>query len=191
MRRGVRVDFPGSKRAANVRRRPMEECRFAPGEGREAAANRANMGRSSPIVVTGEVTCHAGGRGFESRRSRPYLQGFRTSQRSASCSHPAYIPHQFTTRWPLGADSTPLLPRVSIPDRDVRTASTQASDRADRSGRCDREPRRAEADSPLLRSRGGRWRSRLHASSRALDSPVEPSGSAEFRTRRLAKCPRT
>ena len=48
----------------------MEECGFAPGGGRETAANRANMRRSSPIVVTAEVTCHAGGRGFESRRSR-------------------------------------------------------------------------------------------------------------------------
>jgi hypothetical protein len=35
---------------------------------------------------------HAGGRGFESRRSRSYLQGF-----CAGCAHisfhPAYIPH--------------------------------------------------------------------------------------------------
>jgi hypothetical protein len=32
--------------------------------------NRAIARRSSPIVVTREVACHAGGRGFESRRSR-------------------------------------------------------------------------------------------------------------------------
>ena len=48
----------------------MEECGFASGAGLETAANVANAGRSSPIVVTVNVTCHAGGRGFESRRSR-------------------------------------------------------------------------------------------------------------------------
>ena len=38
--------------------------------------------------------CHAGGRGFESRRSRLYLQGFRWRPRAAQFSHPALIPRQ-------------------------------------------------------------------------------------------------
>jgi hypothetical protein len=35
--------------------------------------NRAIARQPSPIVVTGEPGCHAGGRGFESRRSRSLL----------------------------------------------------------------------------------------------------------------------
>jgi hypothetical protein len=39
-------------------------------EGQQTGMNRAIARRSSPIVVSMEQACHAGGRGFESRRSR-------------------------------------------------------------------------------------------------------------------------
>jgi hypothetical protein len=42
-------------------------------------AKRLDQRRCSTDVVAPNSACHAGGRGFESRRSRIYLQGFRAS----------------------------------------------------------------------------------------------------------------
>jgi hypothetical protein len=65
-----RESLAGSKRAANVRNGSAQPC--------EAAHSRANGPhvQSDPVpsvvhLATLELACHAGGRGFESRRSRP------------------------------------------------------------------------------------------------------------------------
>jgi hypothetical protein len=44
--------------------------------------------------------CHAGGRGFESRRSRLYLQGFCVGRVPPDLPHPALIPHSHDTTAP-------------------------------------------------------------------------------------------
>ena len=56
----------GSKRSkSSLRNRPQISV-----DGPQARMNSAIARRSSPIVVSPEQACHAGGRGFESRRSR-------------------------------------------------------------------------------------------------------------------------
>ena len=56
----------GSKRSkSSLRNRAQISC-----ERPETRINRAIARQSSPIVVSVEQACHAGGRGFESRRSR-------------------------------------------------------------------------------------------------------------------------
>jgi hypothetical protein len=40
------------------------------------------------------AACHTGGRGFESRRSRLYLQEFRASRGRPAFAHPALIPRE-------------------------------------------------------------------------------------------------
>jgi hypothetical protein len=69
--KGTRTgDARGSKRAANVRNRLRSTTRNRSSKGPKGRMNRATARRSSPRVVTLELACHAGGRGFESRRSR-------------------------------------------------------------------------------------------------------------------------
>jgi hypothetical protein len=60
--------LPGSRRAANARAYPI--IRESDGQSAQTRMNRAIARQSSPIVVSVEQACHAGGRGFESRRSR-------------------------------------------------------------------------------------------------------------------------
>ncbi|MEO8290136.1 MAG: hypothetical protein ABI649_03970, partial [Gaiellaceae bacterium] len=57
---------PGSKRAANVRKRPHGGMRDCGARRPRSRMNRAIARQSSPIVVSVEQACHAGGRGFES-----------------------------------------------------------------------------------------------------------------------------
>jgi len=56
----------GSKRAKSTLRNRAQIS----AEGPLNRMNRAIARQSSPIVVSVEQACHAGGRGFESRRSR-------------------------------------------------------------------------------------------------------------------------
>src|SRR5919201_2198401 len=70
----------GSKRAANIAPRIAQPCAASAGDPEEAHE------QSDPVcsvvhLATLEVACHAGGRGFESRRSRLYLQAFLRSLR--------------------------------------------------------------------------------------------------------------
>jgi hypothetical protein len=61
--------------------------------GPQPRMNRAITRQSSPIVVSVEQACHAGGRGFESRRSRRQLCGL--SAFSARC-HAPLVPQNVT-----------------------------------------------------------------------------------------------
>jgi len=61
---------PGSRRAANVRNRAYAIVHKSGVREPQSRMNRAIARPSSPIVVFVEQACHAGGRGFESRRSR-------------------------------------------------------------------------------------------------------------------------
>jgi hypothetical protein len=62
--------FPGSRRAANARNRTYAIMRKSGARSPQGRINRAITRPSSSIVVSLEQACHAGGRGFESRRSR-------------------------------------------------------------------------------------------------------------------------
>jgi hypothetical protein len=66
----------GSRRAANARNRTYAIVHKSGARSPQSRINRAIACPSSPIVVSVEQACHAGGRGFESRRSRftKYLQ---------------------------------------------------------------------------------------------------------------------
>jgi hypothetical protein len=66
----VAEGLSGSKRAANVRRQPHGGMRDCDTRRPRSRMNRAIPRQSSSTVVTLEPGCHAGGRGFESRRSR-------------------------------------------------------------------------------------------------------------------------
>jgi hypothetical protein len=60
----------GSRRAANARNRAYAILHKSGARSPQGRINRAIARQSSPIVVLAEQACHAGGRGFESRRSR-------------------------------------------------------------------------------------------------------------------------
>ncbi|MEO5575579.1 MAG: hypothetical protein ABIR67_05785 [Gaiellaceae bacterium] len=60
----------GSRRAANVRNRAYAIVHKSGARSPQGCINRAIACPSSPIVVSVEQACHAGGRGFDSRRSR-------------------------------------------------------------------------------------------------------------------------
>jgi hypothetical protein len=59
-------------------------------------ANEAVQRSSSPSVVVPDSACHAGGRGFESRRSRksPCKSAPSSRRRPPASLHPAQIPHE-------------------------------------------------------------------------------------------------
>ena len=67
--------FSGSRRAANAEIEPAQSCM---NQRRRPAArvNRAIARQSSPIVVSMEQACHAGGRGFDAR----HIQFYRPSE---------------------------------------------------------------------------------------------------------------
>src|SRR6266511_6200492 len=60
----------GSRRAANAQNRAYAIVHKPDVRGPQSRINRAIARQSSPIVASLEQACHAGGRGFESRRSR-------------------------------------------------------------------------------------------------------------------------
>jgi hypothetical protein len=62
--------FSGSRRAANARNRVYAIVHNSNVKGPQRRMHRAIARQSSPIVASLEHACHAGGRGFESRRSR-------------------------------------------------------------------------------------------------------------------------
>jgi hypothetical protein len=62
--------FSGSRRAANARNRAYAIVLKSDAGSPQSRINRAIARQSSPIVAFVEHACHAGGRGFESRRSR-------------------------------------------------------------------------------------------------------------------------
>jgi hypothetical protein len=80
----------GSKRAANVGNRLRSTMRSHIKRRPESRMNRAIARPSSPIVVTVEPACHAGGRGFESRsfgrRRLQFPPQTRRTRASASAS---------------------------------------------------------------------------------------------------------
>jgi hypothetical protein len=119
---------------------------------RKVPANKAVWRRSSPRVVVPDSACHAGGRAFESRRSRLYLQRFRVTWKAPPVRSSRANPAPATTRRLLGAGLGPLRPRASTPGRGGRSASTQASGQDVHSGLCVPTPPQAGADSPPRQS---------------------------------------
>jgi hypothetical protein len=66
----LKTRFRGPLVAQTSVRRLAQPCGAEPTVERKAPANERVQGRSSPGVVVPDSACHAGGRGFESRRSR-------------------------------------------------------------------------------------------------------------------------
>jgi Co/Zn/Cd efflux system component len=64
-----RGELPGSRQAANVLDRPTQPCEIDP-LGLKNACDQTDRGSVVVHLALAEVACHAGGRGFESRRSR-------------------------------------------------------------------------------------------------------------------------
>src|ERR687888_2494129 len=67
--------------------------------GGKVPANTTVLRSSSSAVVVPDSACHAGGRGFESRRSRKrpanqHLLSLGGRERPPACFHPALIPHR-------------------------------------------------------------------------------------------------
>ncbi len=62
--------FRGPLVAQTSMRRLAQPCEAGAASGRKAPVNEAIRRSSSPGVVVPDSACHAGGRGFESRRSR-------------------------------------------------------------------------------------------------------------------------
>jgi hypothetical protein len=110
----------GSKRAANVGNRLGSTMRHRIARSLKGRINRAIARRSSSIIESLEVACHAGGRGFESRRSRR----LKCLQISTSCCQkrrgakprgPNPWPKRFAKRPANGA----LRPRVCSRSHDL------------------------------------------------------------------------
>jgi hypothetical protein len=81
----------------------------------KSPANEAVQRSSSPSVVVPDSACHAGGRGFESRRSRKVPANSQLllpvlAQTTAGLFHPAHIPPETSPGIPAASRSSPVIP---------------------------------------------------------------------------------
>ena len=108
---------PGSKRAANGQQTSeigVAQPRGMSSRAAESRMNKAIARQSSSTVVTLEPVCHAGGRGFESRRSRyerPSIAGALVHGRSCREGQHAEPPRAARPVALLGARMSPGIRR--------------------------------------------------------------------------------
>jgi hypothetical protein len=103
---------PGSKPAANGLAQPMQACGTDP-VGLENACDQTDRGSVVVHVPLAELACHAGSRGFESRRSRSES---RRKRRLFSSLPAATSPHRVPYGTPDGTLGATRIDRRCCPD---------------------------------------------------------------------------